>query len=217
MHEETKAALTAQVRILGPYVYNALSYALGQSRKRCVGLPGQKYPHLLPMAVRCDMREFLEEVELPDGWTIEGNPCLMAQLFLKNADERAGLRFLKERRKTYPGGVPPAGRSAKRRNDWSVQDQPIPHMGIAELEPAWTNLLLLWDLQDAPAEEEAGFTLRVVHTIAPGEYGRTVPLDFSLDVLPGGTIFDNLEFRGDDEEVNLFQAELDEAVDENDE
>jgi hypothetical protein len=223
MDDHTRNALTAEIRILGPDIYSALAEAIGRSQGRVAGLERTKYPHALPMMVRCDLRERLEVNGLPNGWKLAGDSRLMGQLSLEKHDAGIDIRFLKERRRTYAGGTPPAGRNPARIrawsngsiHTWSSQDDPLAGLPLAVNEPEVSRLLMLWDSQ-ARAAEDAGFTLRVVRPMAPGRYGRRVPLDFSLDVLPGGTIFDNLEFRGDPQHEDLFAAEIDDAVDDDD-
>ena len=142
---------------------------------------------------------------------------------LENDDAGIDIRLLKERRRTYTGGTPPAGRNPARIrawsngsvHTWSSQDDPLYGLPLGVDEAEVSRLLVLRD-SEARVAEDAGFTLRVVRPIAPGQYGRSVPLDFSLDVLPGGTNFDNLAFRGDPEQEDLFAAEIDDAVDDDD-
>ncbi|WP_341925057.1 hypothetical protein [Nocardioides psychrotolerans] len=218
MDNHLRTALTAEIGVLGPHAYSSLAEAIDRSRARVAGLDRKEYPHALPMMVRCDLRERFKENGLPDGWELTGDSRLMGQLSLTNQDADIDVRFLKER-KSYVGGTPPAGRNPARRRAWtngdgmawSIQDQPLEDLAIVTEEPKLHRLLMLWD--NAGARAEDGFKLRVVRPIAPGRYGRKVPLDFSLDVLPGGTIFDNREFVGDDEDIDLYAAEIDEAVD----
>jgi hypothetical protein len=69
---------------------------------------------------------------------------------------------------------------------------------------------MLWDYAAANVSEE-GFTLRVVHPIEAGKYGQTVRFDVDFAVLPDGSVFEQLEFRGDEERQDFFQTEIDEA------
>lgn len=218
MDHNLRTALTAEIGVLGPYAHSSLAEAIDRSHVRVAGLGRTEYPHALPMMVRCDLRERLKENGLPDGWELTGDSRLMGQLSLTNQDAGIDLRFLKER-KSYVGGTPPAGRNPARQRAWtngngmawSVQDQPFEDLAVITDEPGFHRLLMLWDSEGGRAED--GFKLRVVRPIAPGRYGRKVPLDFSLDVLPGGTIFDTREFVGDDEDIDLYAAEIDDAVD----
>ena len=65
-----------------------------------------------------------------------------------------------------------------------------------------TVLLLLWDRQVDSGRDVV--TVRAVHTLAPGVYGRAVPIDMSFDIEPGGTVFDQLAYRGDDQPDDFF-------------
>ena len=74
--------------------------------------------------------------------------------------------------------------------------------------PAVTELLLLWDYADARSGETS-FTLRIVHPVEAGVYGRQVRCDLDLSVQTGGTIFENLTFTSDPDEENFFEADID--------
>jgi hypothetical protein len=142
----------------------------------------------------------------------------MGQLLLTNEEHGIDLRFLKERRRTYPGGVPPAGRNRARIAAYSNRDTPLPTLDddFATGEKERTTILWVWDLVGSLAEEHPAFTQRLVHTTAPGVYGRAVPCDLSLDLLPTGGIFDRLEFVGGETETDFFRVELDETIEDGD-
>lgn len=149
----------------------------------------------------------------PPGWRVAGDPRRMGQLQLVNDSENLVLRVLKERRRTYPGGVPVAGPNSARRAVWrqtplaiDLPDEPILNEAI--------ELLLLWDRASEPGGSVV--TVRLVHTLAPGIYGKRVPLDLSYELTPGGGIFDNLRFGGDPQDDDLF-ASIDRQENEGDE
>ncbi len=73
-------------------------------------------------------------------------------------------------------------------------------------------LLLLWDFLDTRKLDQ--FTLRIVHTLAPGVYGKAVPCDLIVDVRDGGTIFSHLRFPGSPEDDDFFIVEIAEEEDE---
>lgn len=201
---ETEAAM------LAPRLYEGMSIAIPSSETRARGLMHAKYPHLRPLLVRCELREYLEAGILPVGWQVEGNPGLMGQLLLVHRELGLHIRILKERRKTYPQGVPAAGRNPARRAHWQA---PLPTLDAASLPKI--ELLLLWDYSKS---EDAGvaFTLRIVHTTEAGVYGKPVKCDLDLEVVSGGTIFETLSFAGDDDREDFFsEVEIDKA--ENDE
>lgn len=197
--------VAAQAQVLGPRLYEGLSVAIHAADSRARGLVHATYPHLQPLITRIEVREYLNRGGLPTPWTIGGNPALMGQLYLTAADLGLTLRMLKERRRTYPQGVPVAGRSPARQNAWQAQ-LPL-QMPYPSARPL-AELLLLWDY--APAVEgESTFTLRIVHPVEAGVYGRAVRCDLDLSVQAGGTIFENLTFGGDADEEDFFRVDID--------
>lgn len=123
------------------------------------------------------------------------------------------MQFLKERRRTYPGGVPTAGKNKERRQRWANDplDLAIPGLPTGDATDP-VRLLLLWDFL---AEGGLGeFSLRIVHPLEPGVYGSAVPCDLILDVNDGGEIFKSLEFTGAADEEDLFGM-VDVAAEEN--
>ncbi|MDR0285417.1 MAG: hypothetical protein LBI33_11115 [Propionibacteriaceae bacterium] len=154
--------------------------------------------------MRLSLRIRLSERSLP-GWGLGGNPALSGQLHLVQADSGLLLKVLKERRRTYPGGVPPPGYNRTRREYW--RNEPLQPVlpGMPRLLPTdgWTNLLLLWDLVDA-MDIDQGFTLRVVHTLTPGSYGSNVPIDLSVPLDASGGLWESLQFPGSDDSEDFF-------------
>jgi len=207
-----RAVIEAESRALGPTLHTGMATSLLAADGHMGRLRHTKYPHMLPMRLRCELREFLEEEGLPAGWRTGGDPRLMAQLFLSNDDLGLKLRVLKERRRTYPGGVPVAGRNAARREQWIAEPLPLelPLAVVKQQRKGPIPLLLLWDFA---GEDLTSFSLRIVHTLEAGVYGKRVALDLNLEVQTGGTIFDRLAFRGSPEDDDLFgySAELDEG------
>jgi hypothetical protein len=67
-------------------------------------------------------------------------------------------------------------------------------------------VLLLWDYLDGQTLDQ--FTLRIVHTLAPGVHGQAVPCDLIVDVKDGGTIFSHLKFPGSPEHDDFFMVEI---------
>lgn len=206
---ETRQLVEHEARLLGPRLFEGMAIAIDQAETRATGLGRTKYPHLRPMIVRAELREYLETEGLPEGWAVDGNPTLMGQLFLKKPASGVKLRVLKERRRTYPGGVPTAGRSTRRRQDWATPLFPLSAMpdGAA---PTVNELLLLWDYA-YKKEVVEGFTMRVVHPIEAGEYGRAVRCDVDFAIEAGGSVFERLTFQGDNDEEDFFDADIDEA------
>ncbi|MGL4743129.1 MAG: hypothetical protein ACRCXL_01880 [Dermatophilaceae bacterium] len=203
---EIREVIETQAKMLGPVLHAGAATSLAASEMRCRGLGHDMYPHLRPLTMRAEMREHLERDRLPHGWAVGGNPGLMGQLLLNHADLDLEMRFLKERRRAYPGGVPVAGSNGARRGRW-VND-PLDLMLPAQPADAAQHLplLLLWDFTDPRVRDE--FTLRIVHTLAPGIYGRAVPCDLIVDVQDGGTIFSHLRFPGSPEDDDFFVIEV---------
>lgn len=180
------------------------SIALTLADNRVGDLVQQGDTGLLSRVMRGDFRAQLHSQELP-GWIIEGNPARSGELYLRHWDTGLLLRFLKERRKTYPGGVPVAGYNLARKNWWSQTYQsPLP--GLEQPTDHDLNLLLLWDLVDATVIDQ-GIVMRVVRTIAPGVYGASVPIDLSVELNDTGGMWEWLKFVGDDELTDFFPDE----------
>lgn len=148
----------------------------------------------------------------PVGWRVGGNPMMMGQTILRNATQGMEMRLLKERRKTYPGGVPVAGWNGARRNYWTQPSLDIAVPAQPFLDE-YIRLLLLWDR--LMVDGVSVLTVRVVHTLAPGIYGRRVPLDLNYEIRSTGGVFDNLSFPGDPENEDLF-ADIDRQENEDD-
>lgn len=205
---KVRALVEAQSRLLGSRLHEGVAFGIQDAETRAKGFQHKKYPHLRPLLTRASLREFLETEALPGDWHVDGNPGLMGQLHLSEASLRLTLRVLKERRRTYPGGVPVAGRNPARRQAWQAPlfnlEPPQPRAHVNEL-------LLLWDYADEEVVAE-GFTLRVVHPIEAGVHGRAVRCDIDFAVQSGGTIFENLAFKSDPAEDDFFQADLDTAA-----
>lgn len=203
-----RGAIQTQAQVLGPVLHAGMAVSLAASRSRGKGLAPEKYPHLLPGLLRCELREYLEREGVPPGWAITGESRKMGQLKLEHREHGLELRFLKERRRRYPGGVPVAGGTRARRDKWINQqlDLQIPQVSTKE---ANTSLLLLWDFVESDMDR---FSLRIVHTLEAGVYGKSVPCDLILEVKDGGTIFSRLSFAGAAEDEDLFDnaIELDE-------
>ena len=214
---EIRPVITDEAAALSATLHEAVAAGLALARTSARPFPHKKFPHLLPMNVRCAVRMDLEQRTLPRGWSLAGNSRLMGQLVLHNMDLGLDLRFLKERRRTYPGGVSPAGRNPTRQHAWR-EPEALPFTD-EELEALTavetvTTVLWVWDFDGEPEDLKGGFTQRLVHTVEPGAFGRAVPCDLSLDLLPGGKIFDRLAFTGGQHETDFFAAtvELGETV-----
>lgn len=208
---EIRQAIKVQAQALGPLLHAGVATSLAAALTRNKGLRHEKYPHLLPLTMRAEMREFLEANPAPNGWKVDGEPRLMGQLCLTHPELNMRMRFLKERRRTYPGGVPIAGKSQARRDQWRNVPLDLAFPDGATDMGDLIELLLLWDFLKADSLEE--FRLRIVHTLAPGIHGHAVPCDLILDVNDGGSVFSRLEFSGSPEDDDFFVIEIDEEED----
>ncbi len=180
--------------------------SLASARQRLRGLAHDRNPHLLPLTLRAEFRKFLEGESMPNGWVVGGDSRAMGQLLLQQPDLGMEMRFVKERRRSYPGGIPTAGRNHARRQHWTQDplDLELPDAPKGVINPV--NLLLCWDFAASSTLDE--FRLRIAHPLAPGNYGAPVPCDLILDVKDGGTIFSRLRFAGAEDDEDFFKVEI---------
>ncbi|MGL5829470.1 MAG: hypothetical protein ACRC0L_07865 [Angustibacter sp.] len=207
-----RETIERHVRAIAPTVYEGMAQSLILANRRAEGLSHPKYPHNLPMQARMELREYLEGVELDGGWLLAGNSRLMAELTLELPQENLVMRFLKERRRTYPGGVPVAGSNLARSNEWTNQslDLTVPGHDVTVIEDDPINLLLLWDFLDVQSHD--GFGLRVVHTLKPGSYGHAVPIDLIINLDATGFTASRLKFQGSGDSEEFFVDLTEEKV-----
>lgn len=206
--DEARKVIQAQAQALGPTLHAGMAVSLAAAGQRMRGLAHDRYPHLLPLTMRAEFREYLEREAAPNGWTVGGDSRAMGQLLLQQPGLGLEMRFVKERRRSYPGGVPTAGKNHARRQRWAQDplDFEIPGAPQRMINPV--NLLLCWDFASRETLDE--FRLRIVHTLAPGTYGAAVPCDLILDVEDGGSIFSRLKFAGSDDDEDFFKVEISE-------
>lgn len=211
--ESERSTILSEAKRLAPCLHDVVAAGLAKSRSRLGNIEHREHPVLLPLLLRADMRLLLEREVLPDGWELGGDPRLMEQLLFINRDLGLEQRFVKERRRSYPGGIRPAGHNHASRRYYTNPALDLgPNFELPA--PSKVNLLTAWDLVDA-SDIDLGFTLRIVHPLEPGVYGRAVKSDLSIDLLPGGEIFDNREFTGNPALGNIFD-EVEVAAEEED-
>jgi len=186
-------------------LYQQASRALVLADNRVGDLARQGDKGLLSRTMRGDLRALLVGQEL-QGWCVAGKPARGGELYLQHPETGFLLRFLKERRQTYPGGVPVAGYNNARRNWWSQPPCQAPLPGMEDSTDREIKLLLLWDLVDSD-DLERGILMRVVHPLAPGRYGSSVPVDLSVELTELGGLWGGLEFVGDDDLTDFFPDE----------
>lgn len=206
-----------RIQPVAPRTFAALAEGARECRKSLSKLDPAAHPHVWALTTRAFARESLSAMPLPDGWVVGGNPRLMEQLFLR--DEVTGLRMrvLKEVR-SVPGGVPAGSGSNTRKQSWTSPplQQILPGMPSSEglrgkTDLSDVELLLLFAAHYGAGEP--GHSLRAVHPLEPGVFGRRVPIDLDIHIPPGGDIqlSDVREaFVGQEAEVDLY-AEIDPA------
>jgi hypothetical protein len=147
--------------------------------------------------MRLGVREHLSIAGL-DGWSLRGNPNRMGQLQLTNDTGDLVLRFLKDGRPPTRS-VPNAGHNAARRAFW--RNTPMLDLGVDPLFEAQPlhKLLLLWSPGD-----EGTFNVRAVRPLEPGRYSGRIAIDFSMDLAPTRTAFEELKFVGEDHDEDLI-------------
>lgn len=203
-----RAVIETQAEVLGPVLYAGMATSIAQAGQRLRGLRYDRYPHLLPLAMRAELREYLEREGMPGDWSVGGDSRAMGQLLLQQADIGMEMRFVKERRRYYPGGVPNAGRNLARRERWTQLPLDLDIPGTAPNGIETLNVLLCWDFDSRTNLEQ--FRLRIVHTLAPGTYGSAVPCDLILDVQNDGSVFTHLAFAGSDDDEDFFSVDISE-------
>lgn len=207
--DDMVSLIQARMSLIGARLDEGIAFALGEAERRVGDLVRDGALHLRSLTMRAELRRYLMNSGLP-GWLIGGDQSKMGQLLLEDNDSGLCLRVLKERRHGYPGGIPPAGYNAARRLAWQ---EPLPvFTDVVKSPPATASLLLLWDLRNSHTIDD-GYTLRVVHTLAPGVFGQAVPCDLSIDIKPGGELHSRLQFRGGDDPENFFLVDVDEVED----
>lgn len=199
--QATREFVQDRVSAIAQPLYEGISAGLADADTRLAGFRHlDTYPALTPILARHAVRNYWVDGGLGAPWEVRGQPHRMGQVILLNADANLELKLLKERSRTYPGGVPVAGNNEQRRRYWTSATLPIFIPSAVSLEP--TRLLLLWDR--IVTEHEAKISVRVVHTLAPGHYGAAVPIDMSFNIEPSGEMFDQLRFQGDHQDEDFF-------------
>lgn len=205
-----------RVALIAPQLDEAMAGAILQAETRSAGFDHERFPHTRPMNVRQDVRLALEAEEpLPGGWQVAGDPRKMGQLLLVDPETGMTIRFLKAPY-SQPDQIPHAGYNPARRQAWTgrpLDQRPLPELGTSGRLTGTGALrgetfLVLWAYKDA-ADRTAGYDLRIVHTRAPGAFGKSTPCDLNLEIPRGGIINEeNLRFVGSDEDEELFAFDI---------
>ena len=179
----------------------AFAYAIAEAERRCRGIDHDRFGFVRSALVKVDARQWLEAHDLPSNWQVAGHPHQMGQLILRQPDVM-DLRVLKTNY-LQPAGIPHAGSNAARRSAWMQ-----PTLSAEGMQNTHHQFLLLWNYLN-PATREDGFSLRLVHPVSSGDFRHRVECDLDIEIPRGGTSFQNLVFRTDAEDENLFSFEID--------
>ncbi|MDR0945229.1 MAG: hypothetical protein LBM66_03590 [Bifidobacteriaceae bacterium] len=186
-----------------------MSQAIADTEARVGDLIRQGDIYLESLTARAQLRAILRgrqaQGELGE-WQTAGNPHRMGELYLREPSTGLELRFLKEQRATA-GGIPVAGYNRARREYWTQPALPGFGSTMGGLTSDSTRLLLLWNVAGDT------MTFRLVHPLAPGHYGESVPNDMSLGLAATPVDWTEPDFGGDDEpEDFLPPVRLDEPT-----
>ncbi|WP_336639314.1 hypothetical protein [Micrococcus luteus] len=201
-HNASPHEIEAQLKRVSTSLFEGVSAGIELADRIMSQIPNSsQYAFYRTHTVRIGAREHWSTHGIGQGWYLSGNANLQAQTILINPDQGLSLRFLRERRRSYPGGVPVAGTNQARREAWTQQAFDLGLLGgQGDEEPVEeVLLLLLWDITD-----DSQIKVRVVHPTAPGVYGQAVPIDMNFEIETGGTLFSRLSYRGDDQYENFF-------------
>lgn len=203
-----------RVALITPALDEAMSAAILQAETRAQGFDHQRFPHTRPLSIRQDVRLALEESTLPGGWEIGGDPRKMGQLLLLDRESGMTIRFLKAPY-SQPDQIPHAGSNQARRKTWTGRplQAALPELGQQGSLSSTASFdgetfFVLWAYIDA-VDREAGYVLRIVHTRAPGDFGKSTPCDLDLVVPRGGLIGEeDLQFIPSDQDEELFRFDI---------
>lgn len=190
---------TEAAKAIGPVVHGTLSVAAADIARTlaAIDMPYKRHSYVYPLLTRGRLSDLLVATPMPEGWQVEYNGRQMGKLCVRSNEME--LRLLKER-KSYPGGIPPAGRN-KARREWYSQPAlfELPDTSLTR------HLLLLWDYQDT-SDLSAGITLRIVMTEGPGKYPGRVPYLASLPIDEdfANADIDSVAFAGEDEAEDFY-------------
>ena len=200
MNHERVATLLQRTGPLTGALDEALAVAISRAEQECSPYPHEKCRFIRALHVRLAARQELEQLGLPDGWLLAGNPAQMGQLILQ-APGRLSLRLLRAN-PLQPDRIPHAGTNQARVRVW--QQPPLDANWPADPSEEVV-FLALWDYLDEQARLD-GFSLRFVHPIGSGKYRGKVPCDLDVEVPRHGTTFENLSFSPQNQEENLFST-----------
>ncbi|MBB1023340.1 MULTISPECIES: hypothetical protein [unclassified Dietzia] len=198
--------VATQLGLITVPLYETVSVGVAAASARLRGFPNvADYPYLLPTLARAEMNSRLRE-QAPEGWKLGGNPRQMGNTTLISDRHNIELRLLKEHARFHPGGIPPAGLGRARQDWWDGPEMAL--MSARDLLPDTydpkTGIRLLWLWDRAVEDDGERISVRVVHTVGAGRFGRAVPIDYSFEVRPGGEMFSRLHFAGEKQNELFF-------------
>lgn len=197
LDDVTRQFFTQQGRLLSPILYEALDFAIADTKRKITHARGE-HPHLHALSVRADLRAGLAQESLPAGWQIGGNSRRSEQIFLQHPASASSLRVLSESTVTT-NGVPHAGLTRARKTAWSARAA----LFAAPTLFADRDLLLLLNVWSGEP------VMRIVHTVQSGQYKGNVPCDFEVPLLRDITAMPE-RFEGSDEYEDLFNVAIEE-------
>ncbi len=203
MPERIKSAIS----VIAPQLTEVMAVGVAESERRCAGIKHNIHPYLRPSMMRAIVHGELVTRMLPEGWDVVGKSRQNGQILLACPD--MSFRFLKENIRLHPGGTPPAGHNIARK---AYYRNPLLEANLFSGDegiPEPIRAIILWDWIDRD-DRDRGVTSRVVHTIGEGSWGSAVPCDLSLPVVNETGFYEHLQFDGDDEDVDFFQASISE-------
>ena len=208
--DATRGLVANQIGLITVPLYETISTGVAEAQARLRGVQNlSDHPYLLPTMARALINNHLRE-HAPAGWELGGNSRRMGHTTLVSHRHNIELRLLKEHGRIHPGGVPPAGAGRARQNWWENDELAL--MSARDLLPDTydpeTGIKLLWLWDRAVENDGERISVRVVHTLGAGRFGKAVPLDYSFEIRPDGEMFSRLYFAGE-EQNELFFPNID--------
>lgn len=201
LDDVTRHAVRREVDALAPLLSDGLAQAVDACLNDSRRLNLRRHPWRHSGTVRIVLRDYLEKSALPPGWEVGGNPSLSGQLSLKNERDGIAMRVLKGSR-VNPNGVPHAGTSQVRQEEWLPRQRALSLPGLTALQ--LNHLLLLWDFVDV-GDLEKGVRIEVVHPVEPGKYQGAVACDLRYIVKQDGMVDEGHPiYEESPEEEDLF-------------
>ncbi|MBQ7806398.1 hypothetical protein [Rhodococcus sp. (in: high G+C Gram-positive bacteria)] len=161
------------------------------------GVVGKDQHWLRTANMRGSVFRYLKRQDLGDWFLDESAHGQNGAVHLTNNDGTSQLRVLHA---SADQADPVAGHSRRRRayftNNPLIEEEDL--FGTVHHK-----LLMLWEEPDSESE----FGLRVVRTLGPGTYGKSMKTDMLIDMPRTKTDFESLEFVVQDEELDYEIAE----------